>query len=214
MTSSAARPERARIAVFAKAPVAGAVKTRLAASIGAQAAAALHAGFVRRALAMAVESQAGPVDLWCTPDEGGDFFAGCAREFGVALRRQQGGDLGARMGHAMEATLATGASLVLIGSDCPAMTAEHLRRAREALFDNDAVLTPAEDGGYVLVGQSVRLASIFTDIPWSTGAVMERTRERLVRDGAKWVELETLWDVDRPEDYERWLHGAACAQPP
>jgi rSAM/selenodomain-associated transferase 1 len=151
------------------------------------------------------------VDLWCAPDEGGDFFAGCAREFGVALRRQRGGDLGARMGHAMEDSLAAGACLVLIGSDCPAMTAEHLRRARKALLDNDAVLTPAEDGGYVLVGQSVRLPSIFTDIPWSTGAVMERTRERLAQDGARWTELETLWDVDRPEDYERWLHGSAGA---
>jgi rSAM/selenodomain-associated transferase 1 len=205
MTSSAARPERARIAVFAKAPVPGAVKTRLAAGIGAQAAAALHAGFVRRALATAVESQVGPVELWCAPDEGGDFFAGCAREFGVALRRQQGGDLGARMGHAMEDSLAAGASLVLVGSDCPAMTADHVRRARAALLDTDAVLAPAEDGGYVLVGQSVRLPSIFADIPWSTGAVMERTRKRLARDGATWVELETLWDVDRPEDYERWL---------
>ncbi len=209
MTSSAARPEAVRVAVFAKAPIPGAVKTRLAASLGADAAASLHARLVRRALATAVASGIGPVELWCAPDESDAFFAACAREFGVALKRQQGADLGARMRHAIDTTLAAGAALVVIGSDCPAMTPAHLHGARDALRARDVVIAPAEDGGYVLVGQSAPAARLFDDIPWGSDAVMERTRERLARSGATWAELETLWDVDRPEDYARWMREGA-----
>jgi uncharacterized protein len=209
MTLSAARPDAARIAVFAKAPVPGEVKTRLAPTLGAAAAARLHASLVRRALATAAESGVGPVELWCAPDESDAFFAQCAKDFGVALKRQVGADLGARMLGAIEASLGAGASLVIIGTDCPAMTPGYLRLAREALRAHDVVLAPAEDGGYVLLGQSAPVARLFDDIPWGTGAVMQRTRERLARSKATWHELATLWDIDRPEDYARWMRELA-----
>jgi rSAM/selenodomain-associated transferase 1 len=210
MTSSAARPEAVRIAVFAKAPVPGAVKTRLVATLGADAAAGLHARLVRHALATALESGIGPVELWCAPDTSDAFFDQCAREFGVALKRQQGADLGVRMGHAINATLALGAALVIIGSDCPAMAPAHLHGARDALRSRDVVIAPAEDGGYVLVGQSAPVAGLFDDIPWGSDAVMERTRARLAGSGATWQELATLWDIDRPEDYARWMREGAA----
>jgi rSAM/selenodomain-associated transferase 1 len=203
MTPNARRPDAARIAVFAKAPVPGTVKTRLAEVLDAESAAALHAGLVRRALATAIESAAGDVELWCAPDEHHSFFSGCARDFGVALRCQQGADLGARMANAFVRTLADGAALVIIGTDCPGLAAEDLREAVQALRDVDAVIAPAEDGGYVLVGLATPIPSMFEAMAWGSAAVMESTRERLRRARVPWREMRTFWDVDRPDDYAR-----------
>ena len=191
-----------RVAIFAKAPVAGEVKTRLIPLLGAEGAARLHAALVRRALATAVQARIGAVELWCAPDASHPFFAQCAAEFGASLHRQEGADLGARMAHAFEHAFAGGRSLVLIGSDCPALQPPDLRAAAKALADHDAVLAPAEDGGYVLVGLARRLA-IFEDIAWGGADVMARTQARLDAAGARWRQLPTLWDVDRPEDYAR-----------
>jgi len=149
MKSNAPPPELPGIAVFAKAPVAGEVKTRLAATLGDEGAARLHERLVERALATALEARLGPVTLWCSPDESHPFFQGCARRDAVPLRRQVGADLGERMHHAFEATPGP---LLLIGSDCPALAPRDLHAAAEALRTRDAVFIPAEDGGYVLVG--------------------------------------------------------------
>jgi uncharacterized protein len=211
MTSSARPPEPPAIAVFAKAPVAGAVKTRLAPRLASADAAKLHASLVRHALRAAVAACPGRVTLWCAPDAADPFFAGCAAEFGVGLRAQEGADLGARMRHAFEASLAAG-PLLLIGTDCPALDAAALRRAADALQGRDAVLAPAEDGGYALVGLTRLVPGLFDGIPWGGAEVMAATRERLAGAGARWTELPTTWDVDRPEDYDRlcregWLAG-------
>jgi rSAM/selenodomain-associated transferase 1 len=192
-----------RIAVFAKAPVPGAVKTRLAALLGAEGAASLHASLARHALAAAVESRAGPVELWCAPDETHAFFAGCARDFGVALRRQAGADLGERMNAAAADALDAGSSIIIIGTDCPALEAGWLREAAVALRGHDAVVKPAEDGGYVLIGFSRAIDGVFESIGWGGATVMTETRARLDRARASWKALATSWDVDRPEDYER-----------
>jgi rSAM/selenodomain-associated transferase 1 len=212
MTSTARPPEAARIAVFAKAPVPGAVKTRLAAALGDDGAARLHADLVRHALATAVESGAGPVELWCAPDERHPFFAQCAREFGVPLKPQRGADLGERMRHAVEDAHAQRWPIVIIGADCPALTPSHLRLAAHALRAQDAAIVPAEDGGYVLVALSKPVAGLFDGVPWGGGEVMAQTRARLSAAGAKWLEFPPLWDVDRPADYARlegegWLAG-------
>lgn len=203
MKSSAPRPERLRVAVFAKAPQPGRVKTRLAGTLGADGAAALHAGLVRQALATAVASGVGAVELWCDPDERHEFFASCERQFGARLRVQRGADLGARMANAFDAAHAEGAAAVLIGSDCPALTAGVLAAAGAALADHDAAFVPAEDGGYVLVALARPCAALFEGVAWGTGAVMAQTRERLQRARLRWHELPASWDVDRPEDYVR-----------
>jgi rSAM/selenodomain-associated transferase 1 len=213
MNPTARPPEAALVAVFAKAPVPGAVKTRLAATLGDEEAAQLHARLVRHTLATAVESDAGAVELWCAPDERHEFFAGCAREFGIPLRRQRGADLGERMEHAVRQAHEAGRGIVLIGTDCPALAGSHLRLAAHALRANDVVLIPAEDGGYVLVACAKPVAGMFGGIAWGTGDVMAQTRERLAAAGAKWIELPPLWDVDRPADLERleregWLAEA------
>jgi len=205
MTSSTRRAERTRIAVFAKAPVAGRVKTRLAPLLGEERAARLHARLVQRALRTAFEAGLGDVELWCAPDESHAFFGECRTRFGPVLQRQEGRDLGERMRHALECATARGERVLLIGSDCPAITAAHLVEAAAALSAHDAVFTPAEDGGYVLVGLARALPHVFQDVAWGSDAVMASTRERLVAAGARWHEMPPLWDVDRPDDYHR-LH--------
>jgi rSAM/selenodomain-associated transferase 1 len=212
--SAPGRPERVRLAVFAKAPVAGAVKTRLAASLGAEAAAALHARLVRHALGTALAAGIGRVELWCAPDANHPFFATCAAELGIALHAQRGADLGARMHHAFEHAAAHGDALVVIGSDCPVLPAEMLREAARRVRGGEAVFAPAEDGGYVLVGLAHPEPRLFDDIAWGTASVMEATRARLAETGLAWKELATLWDVDRPEDVARlercgWPFAAA-----
>ncbi len=192
-----------RIAVFAKAPVAGHVKTRLAPLLGEEGAARLHTQLVDKAISTALLSAVGDVELWCAPDETHPFFEGCAARFGVRLRRQSGSDLGARMHHAFTASHSEGQSLVIIGCDCPALEAATLRAAADTLASNDAVFVPAEDGGYVLVGLAKPMPEIFSDIGWGSPAVMMQTRARLAVSGKKWEELATHWDVDRPEDYAR-----------
>jgi len=109
------------------------------------------------------------------------------------------------MARAMESALAAGSQGLLIGCDCPALTAAYLREAAAALSGgNDAVLGPAEDGGYVLIGLARSpTAQLFEDIGWGTATVMQETRTRLARGNWRWRELAVLWDVDRPEDLRR-----------
>ena len=197
--SSAPAPEAPRIAVFAKAPVPGTVKTRLVAMLGAQGAARLHAALAMHALATAAAARPASLQLWCSPDASHPFFAECAARFGCELRTQHGADLGERMAHAFDGN----APLVLIGSDCPPLTAAHLQRAWRMLATNDAVFAPTEDGGYALVALAKPLPSVFTGVSWGADRVMRQTRERVARERLRAGELDTLWDVDRPEDYER-----------
>ncbi|HXF66810.1 MAG TPA: TIGR04282 family arsenosugar biosynthesis glycosyltransferase [Burkholderiales bacterium] len=196
------------IMVFAKAPRPGEVKTRLIPLIGAEGAAALHARLVKRALATARSAGFTDVELHCAPDTGDPFFRFCARHYRVALRAQPEGDLGRRMLGAFEAALARRARALLMGSDCPALGARHLLGAERALREGcDAVLCPAEDGGYVLIGLARCDARLFDGIAWGGAGVMTETRARLAALGWRWRELETLWDVDRPEDYHRLAAG-------
>jgi rSAM/selenodomain-associated transferase 1 len=192
-----------RIAVFGKAPVPGAVKTRLAPLLGADGAAGLHAGLLRHALSSAVQSRIGPVDLWCAPEPTHEFFARCARDFGVRLERQEGADLGERMRHAALKAISGGDAIVIIGADCPSLEPAHLQEVAAALASHEAVVIPAEDGGYVLIALSREVPSLFQDIAWGGPAVMAQTRARLAAAGARTKELPALWDVDRPEDYAR-----------
>jgi uncharacterized protein len=203
MASNAPPPDALRVAVFAKAPVAGEVKTRLHAILGPEGAAALHAGLVRHALATAVAARAGPVELHCAPDEHHEFFTACAERFGVRLVAQRGADLGERMGNAFASAFARGEALVIIGSDCPALRSEQLHEAAGVLRRDPAVIIPAEDGGYVLIGLARAVPGLFSKVDWGTDAVLRQTRARFAEAKARCIELPELWDIDRPEDYAR-----------
>jgi uncharacterized protein len=202
--------------VFAKAPVAGMVKTRLAPLLGAQGAADFHAQCISRALAVATEANIGPVELCCAPDRSDPFFVACAREHHVALTQQAEGDLGWRMHSAIRAGLARHRGVLVIGTDCPALGPADLREAAAALDAGaDAAIAPAEDGGYVMIAARRSDPVLFANVAWSTASVMSETRANLRTLGWSWRELATQWDVDRPEDYRRllrtlpgWIEGA------
>jgi glycosyltransferase A (GT-A) superfamily protein (DUF2064 family) len=83
------------------------------------------------------------------------------------------------------------------------MMPAHLRMAAEALRGGDAVVLPAEDGGYVLIGLQKPLAALFAGMSWGTGEVMAETRRRMRYHRLAWHEPVTLWDVDVPEDLPR-----------
>jgi len=194
----------ASVLIFARAPVAGSVKTRLIPLLGDHGAATLYRSLVERALTVARESGVGPVELWCTPTTDDGFFASCRDRFHVTLHRQGEGDLGARMLNAFEDALTRSRHVLLTGSDCPSLTAADLRAAAGALRDGrDAVLCPVEDGGYVLVGLSQAMSALFDAMTWGTATVMEETRQRLRNLGWRWHELPVHWDLDRPQDYQR-----------
>jgi hypothetical protein len=106
------------------------------------------------------------------------------------------------------------ARVVLMGSDCPALTAGDVRRAARLLRGCDAVIAPAEDGGYPLIGLARNSPILFAGVAWSTAAVMEQTRERLSMLGWRWRELRTVWDVDRPEDLARLESGRLLERRP
>lgn len=189
------------IAVLARAPVPGLAKTRLIPALGAHGAAWIAARMIERTLSTALDAGIGPVTLWCTPDTSHRGFRDLAGELTIGLRPQPDGDLGARMLAAIEA--AAGPVLV-IGTDCPALTPEHMREAADALAEGaDVAIVPAEDGGYVLIGMRESRPELFSDIPWSTDTVMATTRERIRAHGLSCREFAPLWDIDTPADYER-----------
>jgi rSAM/selenodomain-associated transferase 1 len=195
--------EAVTVAVFAKAPVARQVKTRLIPRLGADGAAALQQRLLRHTLATALAADVGRVALYCAPDCRHPAFAACRESFGVQLVEQCGADLGERM-HRAFTGLCHGSPVLLIGTDCPALTVRHLRKAAASLLNGcPAVVQPADDGGYVLIGLRYSNPALFADVAWGGQTVMETTRARLRQLGWDWRELETLWDVDRPADLDR-----------
>ena len=190
------------VVVFAKAPQPGKVKTRLATTIGPVEAAHLHARLVERTLATVLKAGCGEVELHGSP-AGHRVLRALARRKDIALRSQSGGDIGRRMHEAFRRGLRSHQRMILVGSDCPALDVADVRRAAKLLRGHDAVIAPADDGGYPLIGLSRLSPRLFEGIEWSSATVMDRTRERLAALGWRWRELRTLWDVDRPADLER-----------
>ncbi|MGE0096967.1 MAG: TIGR04283 family arsenosugar biosynthesis glycosyltransferase [Hydrogenophaga sp.] len=196
----------ASVAVLAKAPVPGLAKTRLIPLLGAVGAARAQRGFTFQTLATARAAGIGPITLWCAPDEHHRCFRALARRHGVRTAPQPTGDLGQRMAAALHAHFQRAAAtpLLILGTDCPVLTPDHLQHAADALASRDAVLIPAEDGGYVLIGLRRPLPLVFQRVDWSTPQVLHQTLDRLREAGATWQLLPTLWDVDEPEDWGRW----------
>jgi glycosyltransferase A (GT-A) superfamily protein (DUF2064 family) len=100
-------------------------------------------------------------------------------------------------------TLTGQGPVLLIGTDGVALDAGHLRLAARLLSLTDAVAVPVEDGGYILLGLHQAMPSLFSDVEWGTSVVMSETRRRAEAAGIDLVELEPLWDIDRPEDFVR-----------
>ena len=191
----------ARIAVFAREPEIGEVKTRLAAQIGAEAALRLYLAMLRRVVETVEQAALAEFHLWAASDPGHEEFTALCDVQDIRL--QQGEDLGSRMHNAAAAELAEdGVECVLIvGSDCPALTLDYLERALDALSAGvEVVLGPARDGGYVLIGLRQVSWELFSGVDWSGPGVLEQTLERVREAGLSHQLLESSWDVDDAED--------------
>jgi rSAM/selenodomain-associated transferase 1 len=194
---------RTAVVVMAKAPRAGAVKTRLCPPLVPREAAALARGFLRDTLAR-VRRLGGAIPLLAyTPTSERPLFERLAP--GVALVPQADGDLGARLREALAAGLRTCPAAIALGTDIPALPGAVLERAIERITSRavDVVLGPAEDGGYYLIGVRADHPVLFADLPWSTPAVFDLTRGRIETAGLRCALLPPWFDVDTPEDLVR-----------
>lgn len=204
--------------IFAREPIAGAVKTRLAAVVGAERAAAAYRELTEVTMQQAGRAHAlgfvAAVELWCTPDASSPWFQACAATATASLHAQPAGDLGSRMRAALLDGLMRADAVLLIGTDCPVLDAPAMASAAAMLATHDAVLLPAADGGFVLVGTRVPLA--FENVRMSTPHAAVDTLVAFERAGIRCGVLPALWDVDEFADLERWqrlLEAARAATP-
>lgn len=190
------------VIVFARAPVPGEAKTRLAAALGAAGAAALAGRMLVHAVAQVAAAGFDRMELCITPDGAvHPILAELDRRYpGLRLSGQGEGDLGERMARALGRALRSHRAALLMGTDAPALDAAVIRQAAAALARHDAVFVPALDGGYVLVGLARPAPDLFTGMTWSTPQVMQQTRERAARAGLRIVELAAVADIDVPQD--------------
>jgi rSAM/selenodomain-associated transferase 2/rSAM/selenodomain-associated transferase 1 len=202
------RPQRSgnrTVIVFAKAPLPGRVKTRLAADVGSNEAVRIYRRMGRNSVdslrggpfrlivyvASADEESMREVQNWLDPR-------------GLEFRTQSTGDLGDRMAQAVREGLVDADSVCIVGTDIPDLDRATVLKAFSALEEADAVLGPATDGGYYLVALDDEHPLLFEDIPWSTREVLDSTLERAGRAGLSVSLLDPMTDVDRladvPED--------------
>ena len=185
MSSPASTGVDTLIIVFARPAVPGKAKTRLIPKLGAWRAARLHARLTERTLRVARAAGCGKVEL--------------------QVRQQRGRDLGERMFHAFRKALRRYGRVVLIGTDCPVLQPADLRRAARLLCGAcDAVLAPAEDGGYALIALKKVRGELFEGIDWGTDAVLHESLTKIKFFGWRCRLLRTVWDLDRPQDLERF----------
>ena len=198
---------RTQIIIFAKAPVPGRVKTRLIPALGEAAAAQLAHAMLLATVAEASNAELGIPELCAAPDPQDPAWLDRLPTAPLYLSDQGDGDLGERLARAAKRTLMLGDRVLLIGTDCPELTRGHLRDAAAALDEYDAVLHPARDGGYVLLGLRRFDPSLFDGIAWSTSTVAHETLDRIASLGWTAHVAETLRDVDEPDDLD--LAGAS-----
>jgi rSAM/selenodomain-associated transferase 1 len=201
-----AEPAAWTLQVFARAPLEGKVKTRLIPELGARGATDLHRQLVSRALQRACSARGAQVQLWIAGDPADPFVRDSAHCFRVPVFEQRGSDLGQRMAnafaHAFDGAQRS-AGCVLIGSDCPAQTVHDLEQAAEALRTHEAVLQPAEDGGYVLIGLTRPQPRLFDAIEWGSARVAGQTLQRAASLGLSLHLLRALPDLDSAADLQR-----------
>jgi rSAM/selenodomain-associated transferase 1 len=196
---------RVPLAVMAKLPVAGEVKTRLCPPLTAVQAAALARCFLQDKVEQIAGIETAEPVVAFTPPEGAAALAALLPR-GIRLVPQQGADLGARLDHVLTDLLAEGApGAIAVGADSPTLPTGFLRRACAALLDRsaDVVVGPSEDGGYYLIGLRAPAPALFEAMPWSTAAVLAETLGRVRRLGLRLGLLPSWFDVDRGEDLER-----------
>ena len=190
-----------RIVVFAKAPQPGSVKTRLIPALGAQGAAELALRMLQHTLAQALAAEVGTVELCMSPAPDAPAWAGVAIPPEVVQTSQGDGDLGQRMARAVNRTTTRlGQPVLLMGTDCPALSAAHITLAARQLQQHDAAIIPVADGGYVLIGLHTPCPNVFTNMAWSTATVAGDTLRRFGLLGYSVWTSPLLHDIDEPAD--------------
>ena len=192
-----------RVLFFAKAPVAGRVKTRFISELGSEGALALHKKLIQLTWQRISERARWPIELWMSESgKEGWFSRLCALD---QMFVQQGDDLGERMSFALNQALQRAPYVLVVGADCVSLDTDYLLDAIKRLKAGaSVVLGPAEDGGYVLLGVSHTVPQqVFLDIEWGSERVLQQTRTKLLASGITWQELPLRWDVDVPADLPR-----------
>jgi len=191
--------------IFAKPPIAGKAKTRLIPALGAEGAASLHQKLLHFTLDNLISPRGWDTQLSCASNREHPFFQTCLEGYDITLTSQIEGDLGEKMFHAIDQGLLAYDNVIVVGSDCPALNKEDIQNSFNQLASGlDIVITPAEDGGYVLVGARQKIdKDVFNCIEWGSDTVLDETLKR-VSDKNLTVNLQPmLWDVDVPDDLFR-----------
>lgn len=202
--------ETYRVIVFFRPPVKGRVKTRVAQHTGDESALRLYRAMIGD-LADNLRPIATQVLFYEAPSSASEHETYTDLQ-GFELRRQRGGDLGVRMYNALEEVLEHDASrALLIGTDIPQVSEKLLQSYLELLDSCDTVIGPAADGGYYLIGCSIRGLSrrLFEDIPWSSGSVLSLTLERAKKCGLRVGVGPQMRDIDTWDDLEELAQDTA-----
>ncbi|MEN9309055.1 MAG: hypothetical protein RL173_2987 [Fibrobacterota bacterium] len=191
------------ILLFAKAPISGMVKTRLAAGVGPDRALEIYRALAERQMD-ALRRSGLPIFVWTTPP-GSEADVASWLLGAKEVRLQPDGDLGARMSHACEHAFANGApGAILVGTDCPDLDASCIAALAEIVKQGRFALQPALDGGYVAFGLPQRFPQAFETMAWSTDTVLTETVSRLRGQGIEPDLFDTLSDIDTVDDWHAW----------
>ncbi|MDN4017640.1 TIGR04282 family arsenosugar biosynthesis glycosyltransferase [Zwartia panacis] len=203
---------RIGLIIMAKSPQPGLAKTRLIPALGADGAARLAEQLLEHTIEVASQAKGfSHHELCVTPDVNDPVFTKhpkikitnktvSGHGIGFYVTSQGEGDLGARMQRAFGRVFENVDLAIMIGTDAPSLTANHLEQAARDLEAHDAVLVPARDGGYTLIGLNQCIPSLFENMPWSTKRLMDETRRQLKRLGKTWHEYAHMADIDEPAD--------------
>ena len=196
---------------FAKWPLLGNVKTRLAVHLGDTLARDVHIRLTEEVHGNLCCYEGADIEVHVdtvgtfNDEHSNGIFDTWANASSLLL--QQGEDLGERMLKAIENGLRCYPKVLIVGSDCPSVDAEYLASAFSALESADMVVGPAEDGGYVLVGFSSIKSEVFDRVEWGSSEVLAQTLENAARINLSVARLDERWDVDEFADYVRWSNS-------
>lgn len=187
------------IIIFYRNPISGHVKTRLAAGIGNEMALEVHLKLAMRTMQVASDVSCDKVVFYDREAIAGDYW-----DDRVFMKEvQHGADLGEKMTHAFNQMFEVGyKTILIIGTDCPEITTELLESAFKNLETHNAVIGPASDGGYYLLGLKARAPELFSGVDWGSAQVFDQTIQKLTLSELSFFPLRVLHDIDRPEDLQ------------